>query len=234
MSLLGIDLGTTGVKAVAFRPDGRVIALAYREYPLESPSPGWAELDGRLVWRRAEEVLKEVAAKTRRDPVTAIAASSQGEAVVPLDAKGKVTSNSMVSFDNRSTGEVKRLTSGIGVDRLFKITGHPLNTTHTLPKLMWVKRHQPELIRRAWKFLCFEDYALYRLTGGDDPATDYSMAGRTMFFDVRRRRWDEELLDLAGLAPEQMPRPLPSATPVGEVSAKMAKRLGLPKGVVGR
>jgi len=231
MSLLGIDLGTTGVKAVAFSAEGRVLASAYREYPLQSPRPGWAELDGRLVWRRAEEVLKEAAAKTRRDPIRAIASSSQGEAVVPVDAAGKVLAASMVSFDNRSTAEVKRLTSGVGIDRLFKITGHPLNTTHTLPKLMWVKKHEPKIIRSAARFLCFGDYALYRLTGGGAAATDYSLAGRTMFFDIRKRRWDEDLLGLAGVGVEQMADPVPSGTPVGEVPAKIAKRLGLPKGV---
>jgi len=237
MSLLGIDLGTTGVKAVAFSAEGRVLASAYREYPLQSPRPGWAELDGRLVWRRAEEVLKEAAAKTRRDPIRAIASSSQGEAVVPVDRKGKVLARSMVSFDNRSTAEVKRLVSGFGIDRLFKITGHPLNTTHTLPKLMWVKKHEPKIIRQTAKFLCFGDYALYRLTrgqaagGAGGAATDYSLAGRTMFFDIRKRRWNEELLGLAGVRLDQMSEPVPSGTPVGEVPAKIAKRLGLPKGV---
>ena len=232
MSLLGIDVGTTGVKAVAFGTDGRVIASAYREYPLHSPHPGWAELDGRHVWAKAEEVLKEVAARTRRNPITAIASSSQGEAVVPVDAKGKVLANSPVSFDNRSTAEVKRLISTFGIDRLFKTTGHPLNTTHTLPKLLWAARHQKSLIKRAVKFLGFEDYALYRLTGGNAAATDYSIAGRTMFFDIRKERWDTDLLGAAGLREDQLPTPLPSGTPVGEVAPALARRLGLPRGVV--
>jgi xylulokinase len=97
---------------------------------------------------------------------------------------------------------------------------------------MWLRRHEPGIIRRAWKLLCFEEYALWRLGGPEAAATDYSIAGRTMFFDVRREQWSGELLKLAGLRLEQMPRALPSGTALCEVQPRLARRLGLPRGVL--
>ena len=102
MSLLGIDLGTTGCKAVVFDEGGKILSSAYREYPLHFPKPGWIELDSNRVMKSAREVIREAAGKAKKDPVRALAVASQGEAVTPVSADGKFLHNAIVTFDART------------------------------------------------------------------------------------------------------------------------------------
>src|SRR5690242_10842165 len=111
MSLLGIDVGTTGTKAIVFRAeDGALLGSGYREYPLLTPRPGWLELDPNLVWARVREAVREAVSQAGpRDPVQSLAVSAQGEAVVPLSPDGGVLANSPVTFDNRTVGQADGL-----------------------------------------------------------------------------------------------------------------------------
>lgn len=230
MSLLGLDIGTTGCKAVAFDLDGRSLASAYREYPLYHPQPGWAELDPAEVWACVEQVLAEVAAQTASDPVRAMGVSSQGEAGVPIDAAGNDLCRSPVSFDARAVGHCELLERSIGRRRLFEITGQPPAGAFTVPKLMWLKQAEPEVFGRMKRFLCFEDYALYRLGGVF--ATDWSLAGRTLAFDVREKVYSAQVCAAAGIDPEIFSEAHPTGTAVGSIRPEVAGRLGLPAGVV--
>jgi xylulokinase len=229
MSLLGLDIGTTGVKCVAFDPDGRVLASAYREYPLYYPNPGWAELDADEVWAKVEAVLGEVASELGGDPPKGLAVSSQGEAGVLIDRQGCTLARSIISFDTRTTAEKAHYESAVGFERAFEITGHHIHTIYTNVKLMWMRRNLEDAWRRAWKFLCFEDYAGYRLTGAT--AMDWSMCGRTMLFDVRRRDWSDEMLNAGGIPRELLPTPVAPGTEIGSVTDDAASRLGLPRGM---
>ena len=230
MSLLGVDIGTTGTKAVAFTPRGRIIASAYKEYPLHHPQPGWVQLDPVEVWSAVEEVLRSVAGRTKSDPVRAIAVSSQGEAGVPIDKNGGGLYASVISFDTRCVEEVKELEGAISAERLFRLTGHTPHTTYTVPKLMWLKKHEPEAFSRVWKYLCWEDYCSYRL--GGCTSIDWSLAGRTLAFDVRRREWSLEVLDAAGLSRGIFSDAVPAGTTIGKVSRSAAASLGLPRGAL--
>jgi len=230
MSLLGIDVGTTGCKAVAVDDGGRILASAYREYPLLHPEPGAAELDPEVVWRGVAESVAEANARLGGDPVRALAVSSQGEAVVPVAADGRVLANSPVSFDTRCAVQAAALGRAVGAERLGRITGQSIHTMYSLPKIMWWRDERPEVFRQAWKFLCYGDFVAWKL--GLEPAIDHTMAARTLAFDIRERRWSAELLGLAGLDERRLARPVASGEAIGEVPRAAAASLGLPDGVV--
>ena len=230
MSLLGLDVGTTGCKAVVFTEDGVEIAKAYREYPLLHPFTGSAELDPVIIWDSVSQVLIEVNSKVRYDPVKSLAVSSQGETCVPVDRNGTPLYNFVVTFDNRTVEQQEWWAKRSMAKRIFSITGMPLHSMYTLNKLMWFKKHEPEVYKKAWKFLCCEDFVIYKLTG--EPAIDYSMASRTMAFNIVDRKWSDEMLAAAEIEREKFSKVLPSASPVETVAKKTAKMLGFNENVV--
>ncbi len=231
MSLLGLDVGTTGTKAIVFSSEGEVLGEAYREYPLLHPRPGWQELDPRQVWQAVVEAVREAVHRAgNKDPVRAMACSVQGEAVTPIDEKGEPLANSIVTFDNRTVPQAEWWERELGAERIYEITGMPLHAMYTVNKIMWWKENMPEVFERAQKFLCYGDFVLYKL--GCEPVMDHSMAARTMGFDVRERKWSEEILERAGIPVEKLPATAPSGTEVGRISDSAAEELGLPKGVV--
>ncbi|MBW3624693.1 MAG: hypothetical protein KY468_14915, partial [Armatimonadetes bacterium] len=230
MSLLGIDVGTTGCKAIRFAEDGRILGRGYREYPLHHPQPGWVELDPRQVWEGVRQSVREaVAGAGNDDPVRAVSTSSQGEAAVPVGPDGEVLGNSIVSFDARTAPQRDAWRERMGEERIFRITGMPLHTMYTLLKLQWIRENQPRLYERTWKFLCFGDFILHRL--GAPAVTDDSMAARTMAYDLHARNWSSEMLQAAEIERDRLPDIYPSGTAVGEIGKSVAADLGLPEGV---
>jgi len=230
MSLVGLDVGTTGCKAIVVDLGGRIIAQSYREYPLHSPRPGWHELDPGEVWAGIVAVLTEAAAQTGgEDPIRALAVTSQGEAGVALTADGDVLGRSLVSFDTRSAPQAERWIAEFGAQRTFEITGQPPQSMYTIPKLLWMKENIPGFAERLWKFLCFEEFVIYRLTG--ELVTSYALASRTMAFDVTSKCWSSVILSAAGLSPDIFATPRPSCEVVGEIRPELADQLGWPRGV---
>jgi xylulokinase len=230
VSLLGLDIGTTGCKAVVFNPEGKILVSAYREYPLIFPKPGWIELNSDLVWRRTKEVIQEVAVRTRRDPIRALSVSAQGEAVTPIGKTGEALYNSIVTFDSRADCYVDWWNKRVGKKRVFRITGMPVSGITTLNKILWIKHQRPKLFSSAWKFLCYEDLAFFRL--GLTPTIDYSLAARTMAFDVSEKRWSSRILAVAGVDHALLPNVAPSGTIVGEIPSKIARELNLTNKVI--
>jgi xylulokinase len=223
VSLLGIDVGTTACKAVAFDLTGRPLATATREYPLQAPRPGWLELDANAVWDAVEATVREVNA-TLTDPVTALAISSQGEAVTPVGVDGAVLAGSPVSFDTRAVEQSAQLEAAIGREQLAQITGQPPHPMFTIAKLRWWAEHDPELVSQTWKFLCFGDLVSWRL--GGEAAIDFSMAARTMAFDIHAHRWSDDVLSAAGISSDKLAKPVPAGTPIGNVDPTLARTLG--------
>lgn len=224
MSLMGIDVGTTGCKVVAFDEAGAVLAQAGREYPLISPQPGWYELDPNQVWAFVCDCLREVNRQLARDPVTALSLSSQGEAMTPITRDGKVLANSPISSDSRNRKQTAEMESALGVERIYQLTGQPMGAIYTLPKILWWRDNAPEILERAWKFLCYVDLVAFRL--GVEPAIDHSMAARTLAFDVHELDWSDELLEAGELRRDQLARPAPSGTVIGEIPRALADDLG--------
>jgi len=224
MSFMGLDVGTTGCKVVVFNEDLKVLSSAYREYPLLHPRPGWSELNLELIWQQCKEVIAQVNDKVKKDPVEAVSISVQGEAVTPVDRDGKSLYNFSVSFDHRTVEQYQWWEKEIGKEKVFQMTGMPLHPMYTINKIMWFKRIMPKVFERTWKFLCVEDYIIYKLSG--QLATDPSIAARTMAYDVVKRKWSEKMLRMAEIDPDLLPPVFDSGTTVGTVQRNLAKELG--------
>ncbi|NLF02497.1 MAG: hypothetical protein GX601_16130, partial [Anaerolineales bacterium] len=207
MSFVGVDIGQTGCKVLAFDVHGRPLASAYREYAIISAHPGWAELDSRQVIEHCKDGLAEVAAAVRdEDPVTALAVTSQGESFTVVGADGEFLCNGMITSDTRAQAQVHELTERFGLQELYQITGHSPHTMFTLFKLAWLRENRPEILDQATRILCYEDLLGYELTG--EAAIDYSLAARTMCFDIRRKNWSERILAEVGVQPSVLSCPV--------------------------
>lgn len=215
---MGVDVGTTGVKAVVFDKSGRMLARAYEEYPLLFPFPGACELDSRSVVEASLRVILRASAEAGV-PVRAIGIASQGEAFTPLDADGRMLGNIMVSSDTRAQSLVGPWSESFGPERLYRITGHTAYPMYSLFKLLWLRENQPDAWAKARKFLFCEDLIAYLLTG--EARTDYTMAARTMMFDVAKKEWSPEVLDAVGLSSDQLPEVVPSGGIVGTVKPEL-------------
>ncbi|MBI5724501.1 MAG: hypothetical protein HZA50_11120 [Planctomycetes bacterium] len=226
---LGIDVGTSACKAVAFDESGRPVAEASREYSVVLPQPGWAELDSCNVLDKCLEVISDCA---RRCPesIVGLAVSSQGEAFTPVDSDGRPLGPAMVSSDNRAQAYATDWPRRFGLEKLYRITGHTPAPLFTLFKLLWLRDHQPQLWRTARKFLCFEDLLHARL--GVEPAMSWPLAGRTMMFDVRLHEWSAEILAAAGLDPSRLARTIRPGSVVGTIRPDIAAQLSLAAGTV--
>lgn len=230
MSFLGLDIGTGSCKACVFDANGRLIVRASREYELCHPQAGWAELDSQMVGDYCLEVIREAATQTPDDPVQALTISSQGEAFTCLDGDGRILCDAMVSSDNRAADLVESWSEEFGIQRLYEKTGHTAHPIFTLFKLLWLKNNRPDIWQKAERFLCFEDYLHFRL--GIDAAISWSMAGRTLLFNMTERRWDADILAAVGLRPEQLARPLPPGAIAGTIPQPLTKDLGLAPGAI--
>jgi len=230
VSYLGLDIGTTGAKAGIFDGEGRLAALAYREYPLLAPERGWAEVDSEQVCQACMEVIQEAAAKCPSDPVAGMGISCQGEAFTPVAADGRILGNGMVSSDARAAGIVNAWSRQFGEKRLYESTGHTPHPMFTIYKLLWLREHRPEVWQAAARFYCFEELMQSRL--GLEPAISWPLAGRTMLFNVREHRWEEGILSAVGLDASRLAPPVSSGAVVGTIAPKIAGRLGLPENVL--
>jgi len=229
MSLMGIDVGTTGCKVIAFRETGEIVASAYAEYDAVRRQPGWAEMDSRDIWQKLCDCIHLVARETSRDPVTALAVTCLGEAATPVSKKRVILGNAILNFDERGQDEAAAIETAVGRERLFRMNGNILGHFYTAPKLMWLKKHRPKYYQSAHKFLLWEDLVHFLL--GCDPVIDYSVANRTLLFDLERAQWSEELASAMGLRLDQMADLRPGGTLLGEVAPALATELGLPRGV---
>lgn len=229
MSLLGIDVGTSGCKAAVFSEAGELLSLAYEEYDYAHPQPGWAELDTPVVWAQVKNTIRKAAAAYRGSPISALCVSSMGEAVVPVTRRREILGPSLLNFDVRGDEYLPGLADGMPAERLYQLNGNTLGSNYTLTKLIWLKQHRPELYQRADAFLHWSGFVSFML--GAEPRVDYSLANRTLLFDLERQTWSEELLAWAGLDREKLPETVPSGQVIGAVSRSSADELGLPHGI---
>jgi len=228
VSLMGLDIGTTGTKAIVFSHEGEIIAGAYREYPLLHPRPGWIELHPEEVWQKVRDAVAQAASQCAGDPVQGLAISVLGEAAVPIDKHGRVLGNSIVGFDNRAAALFDRWMQTVDAAEVMRITGQPPSQMFTIVKLMWIKQNQPDLFGRLHRYLTFGEFAQHRM--GLEPRIDYSMAARTMAFDIHRKCYSERMCDLADVSAELFGPAVPTGHVVGALGPKAAAQLGLPAG----
>ncbi len=224
MSFVGLDIGTNACKAILFDEDGRPLAQAAREYPILMPQPGWAEQDGEAVWRLAWDCVRQVTADGRTG-LRAIALSVQGEAVMPVDERGRPLRHVILGMDTRTTAENAWLAERFGAEALFARTGMPLHTINTLPKLLWLQRHEPALWRTAMRFLLYEDFLLGRL--GGQPAISHCLASRTQMYDLVRGEWADDLLGACAIDVGRLaPLAPPTGGVVGTLRTELVQELG--------
>ena len=222
MSLVGIDVGTTGVKAVRISETGEVLARHEEEYPLSIPQPGWAEQDPEDWWRATERALDAVG---REGPV---GLTGQMHGLVLLDATDRVLRPAILWNDQRTGAECAEIEERVGFERLVALTGNRALPGFTAPKLVWVRKHEPEVWSRAAHVLLPKDYVRLRLTG--ERAIDAAEASGTLLFDVAGRRWSDEVCDALEVPTEWLP-PAAESTAIGGAGDQQAGALGV--GVVG-
>ncbi|MBN1554710.1 MAG: hypothetical protein JXA11_08190 [Phycisphaerae bacterium] len=228
MSYLGLDIGTTGCKAVAFDDEGKALREAYREYPLLHPAAGHAELDPQYVMDQCFDVIRQVNASLN-DPVTAMCISSQGEAFTAVGEDGAFLCDAMVSSDSRAVAEVREFPDAFGREHLYDITGHTAHSSFSLFKLLWLKKNKHDVWKRTRYFLCFEDLLIYKLNL--PPAISWPLAGRTMLFDVTKHTWSGEILNHIELDEGRLASVHPSGSVVGVIPREAAESLGFSKEV---
>jgi xylulokinase len=224
MSLLGIDIGTTGCKAGLLNEEGHLLNLAYREYQIVRLQPGWAEFDSFLVWGKVKEVITEVARSASHDPVKALCVTSCGEAMTPVSADREILGNSILGLDSRGEEYCQVVSSSIGQEELYAINGNILGTSYSAPKLAWIRDHEPDLFNQADLFLLWSGLVGFLL--GGEPACDPSLASRTLLFDFKVDDWSKSLLEAFGLPLYSLPRIVPPGTLIGQVKKNIADELG--------
>jgi xylulokinase len=225
-TLLGLDIGTTGVKTALFAAnDGRTLASAFESYPLHHPAPGWAEQDPEDWWRATYTAIQACLAQAKGrgiapEDVRALGLSGQMHGLVLLDEQDRVLRPCIIWADQRSAAECNWLTQTVGADRLIDLTSNPALTGFTAPKALWVRSHEPELFARAAHLLTPKDYIRYRLTGL--MAMEITDAAGTLFLDVRQGVWSTELLETIGLDPALLPPVRHSIDVCGEITPAAA------------
>ena len=217
MALVGLDVGTSAVKGVAIDEEGQVLATASADYPLSRPQPGWSEQEPEDWWRAAEEVLGRL-------PDGPVGLTGQMHGLVVLDGEQRVLRPAILWNDQRTAAECAEIEERVGFAQLLELTGNRALTGFTAPKLLWLRRHEPELYGRIQHVLLPKDYVRLRLTG--ELAVDVADASGTLLFDVRRRAWSEEVCAALEIPLDWLP-PAHESTEIAGAGDQAAAALGV-------
>lgn len=228
--LLGIDLGTSGAKAMLLDEHGALVASATSAYPISTPRPLWSEQDPDDWWRGVCTAIGLVLESAGADPasIACVGLSGQMHGLVALDAAGEVIRPCILWNDQRTADECAAIEARIGRDTLVRITGKPVLPSFTAPKILWMRRHEPDLAARIAHVLLPKDYIRFRLTG--TYFGDVSDASGTSLFDVGARRWSTDLLDALEIPAAWMPEVTESTEVSAYVSVEGARASGLANG----
>jgi xylulokinase len=219
-TLVGLDVGTSGVKALGITPAGDVVGSAEEAYELSTPQPGWAEQDPEDWWRASQAALARLDLRGDRT----IGLSGQMHGLVCLDADGNVLRPAILWNDQRTSAECSEIEERVGLGRLIELTGNRALTGFTAPKLLWLRRHEPDVYARIHRVVLPKDYVRLRLTG--EWAIDAADASGTLLFDVAHRRWSDEVLHALDIPGEWLP-PVAESTEVAGAGDQQAAALGV-------
>ncbi len=225
---LGIDIGTSGTKAVAIDPQGRVLGEALQEYPCYTPRPLLSEQNPEDWWQATLSTIRQAVARAGVEPqqVRGIGLSGQMHGSVFLDREHRVIRPAILWNDQRTAEQCAEIEQRAGGrEALIKLVANPALTGFTAPKILWLRKHEPEHYARVQQVLLPKDYIRFRLTG--ELATDLSDASGTLLLDVARRNWSTELLQRLELPPEWFPRCCESHEVTGTLRPEVAAELGL-------
>ncbi len=227
MAVVGIDIGATGSKCCVYSEEGMLLAEAYEGYQGIS-GDGIYEVAADQVWEGTKCAVKR--AVNGISDIRAVALTSFGESFVLLDEEDRPLTSFMLYSDNRGAEESLELQRQFGAKAFSQLMGIKPSSMMSAPKLMWVKKHYPDLFARTKRVLFGADYIIYCLCGAY--VTDYTLAARTAMFDVHKMDWNDKVLKFVGVSREQLPKPLPTGSAAGRIGRETAKELGLPRDVL--
>ena len=227
--IIGLDLGTTNVKAALVNQLGEVLASAARGCAMRSPRPGWVEQEAEQVWQGAVECLRAVAGRATAVRVVGLCLSGAMHSLLPVDGQGTPLAPAMTWADQRAAEKVGVLRAQTDAHALYERTGCPLQALYHPAKLRWWVDEAPHIARQAALFAAIKDWALFRLT--EAWMTDHSLASATGLQDTCQFKWDDEALRLAGIGPERLPALVSTTTLAGEITPGAARLTDLPAGL---
>jgi xylulokinase len=227
MAYAGIDIGTSGCKMTIYNRKGEILSSSGRTYQ-ETGDDGYRELDANMVWAYTKEVIREASGNSP-EPVQCIAVASLGESIICLDKNNTVLANSMLTGDKRGIDECSIIEKKFSKEEVMNITGLPLSEMYALPKFIWLQNNSA-VFKNTRHIFFYEDYIGYLLTG--KRMVSFSLAARSMAFDIRTKQWSQRLLTLAGLDRALFSAPVLSGTILGPVLPDIAEELGLPPGTL--
>ncbi|MFZ1426981.1 MAG: xylulokinase [Geminicoccaceae bacterium] len=225
---IGIDIGTSGAKGVLLTAAGAVIARAGASYPLLTPHPGWTEQQPQDWWQATVEVLRRLTAAANGHTIAALGLSGQMHGSVFLDHDGEPIRPALLWNDGRTHAECEEIDRRLGREQVIAITGNRASAGFQAPKLLWLRRHEPEAAARLAKLLLPKDFIRLRLTGGH--ATDAADASGTLFLDLRERRYSPQILEALDVPEHMLPEVYEGPEVTGRVTAAAAALTGVPAG----
>ncbi len=225
MNYIGIDLGTSAVKLLLMQGDGEILKIVSREYPISFPQPGWSQQNPEDWYRETMAGLQELLADSDKSQVAGISFGGQMHGLVLLDGKDEVIRPAILWNDGRTAEESAYLNEEIGKEKLSKHTANISFAGFTAPKVLWIKKHEPENFARISKIMLPKDYLAYRLSGVH--CSDVSDASGTLFFDVENRCWSQEMCSICDIQQEWLPQVFESYETVGTLKPELAKELGI-------
>ena len=227
MLYIGIDLGTSAVKLLLMDSEGKIVNIVSREYPLYFPHPGWSEQKPEDWYTQTMEGIKELLKDADKSQVAGISFGGQMHGLVILDQDDNVIRPAILWNDGRTTEETDYLNNVIGKEKLSEYTANIAFAGFTAPKILWVKNKEPENFAKIAKIMLPKDYIAYKLTGVH--CTDVSDASGMLLFDVKNRKWSQEMCDICGISVSQLAKCYESYEAVGTVLPAIAKELGIPE-----
>lgn len=231
MYFIGLDVGTTGCKSVVFDETGVSLGKSYEEFDIISRRPGWAEQSPVVMMDAVKRVLKESVNQAKErgmgvDEAAALCISVLGEEVMPVDRNFRPLRDAILGMDYRASEQTKRLISEVPAAEAYDITGFVPHPMASLPTIMWMRDHEPELIDKTYKYVTFSEYIM-KCLGAEEGFIDYPQAGRTMAFDIEKKCWSERMLQGAGIEESFVCKLAQPGSVVGYMSREAAGELGL-------
>jgi len=227
---IGIDLGTSAVKLLLVDEQGRIEREVTKEYPLSFPHPGWSEQNPEDWWKAVQHGVLQLTEHIDKSAVRGIGVGGQMHGLVALDEDDAVIRPAILWNDGRTGEEVAYLNETIGKEKLSALTANIAFAGFTAPKLLWMRRNEPENFARIRKIMLPKDYINYRLTGVH--SCDYSDASGMLLLDVEHRCWSKEMLEICGVDESWMPKLFESYEPIGTIRGFVSGALGLPRDCV--
>ena len=224
MLYIGVDLGTSSVKLLLMDGGGKIRKIVSREYPISFPHPGWSEQNPEDWWKQTVDGIRELTADCDKSEVAGIGCGGQMHGLVVLDRDDRVLRPAILWNDGRTAEETERLNTEIGREQLSKYTANIAFAGFTAPKILWMRKHEPELFARIDKIMLPKDYINYKLTGVH--SCDYSDASGMLLLDVEHKRWSQPMLEICGISEQQLPKLFESYEVTGTLKPDVAESLG--------